>query len=225
MIKKSSAPWSAPSAGCSALDFGRDENDNPAPIDLDLTPSAKGEWVRFYNEHNERQESLIGPLASAYSKLEGGAARLALIVQLLRWAADTGTDDVIDDDSMRAGVELARWFCREADRVYIALDESDEEREQRATVDLIRRRGSRVTPRDLMRANPRRYPTAAMAEEDLTALAKAGLGAWEPVRPDAKGGRPTRVFCLSDGADTDTTGEFAGENGVVSLSTGDNGSE
>jgi hypothetical protein len=58
-------------------------------------------------------------------------------------------------------------------------------------VNFIRARGGSITPRQLMRANHSRYPTAAAAESALDALAREGLGAWEVV---TTGGRPGRVF-------------------------------
>jgi len=57
------------------------------PLDLDLDADAKAAWIAFVNTHGDEQYDLAGPLSAAWSKLEGYAARLALIVQLIRWAA------------------------------------------------------------------------------------------------------------------------------------------
>jgi hypothetical protein len=197
------------------LDFGKDDNDSAAPIDLALTPDAKTEWIDFYDEHNEQQEALAGPLASAYAKLEGGAARLALIVQLVRWAMDAAADGAIDADSMRAGVTLARWFRYEAERVYTALTETDEEREQRYLLDLIRRWGGRATVRDLMHASRCYRTSAADAEAALEALVKAGEGRWVPIGSGPAGGRPTTVFELIDPGNGNETLEDSKTNAVV----------
>ena len=52
-----------------------------------LADDGKVAWVRFYNEHATEQAELSGGLSAAWSKLEGYAARLALVVHLTRWAA------------------------------------------------------------------------------------------------------------------------------------------
>jgi hypothetical protein len=179
-----------------ALDFGTDANDSPAPIDLNLTPEGKAEWIGFYDEHNEKQEALMGPLASAYAKLEGGAARLALVVQLVRWAADAAEGGAIDGDSMRAGIALARWFRYEAERVYAALAENREGRDRRRLVEWIERKGGRVSVRDLQQGR-RDIATAEAAEAALNDLATAGLGSWEAIPTTPHGGRPSRVFQLT----------------------------
>ena len=69
-----------------ALEFGRDANDTPAPVDLPLSVSGKAAWIEFYNRFACRQEDASGPLAAAYAKLEAYAARLALIDHLVRSA-------------------------------------------------------------------------------------------------------------------------------------------
>ena len=41
-----------------ALDFGVDDNDQPSPIDLPLSPEAKRVWVGFYDDHGAVGEGL-----------------------------------------------------------------------------------------------------------------------------------------------------------------------
>ena len=50
-----------------ALDFGVDENDSPAPIDVPLSPEAKGIWIDFYDQHAQVMESATGRLAKKES--------------------------------------------------------------------------------------------------------------------------------------------------------------
>jgi hypothetical protein len=180
-----------------ALDFGVDDNDKPAPVGLQLIPEAKDAWVGFYNAHAAQQAELTGELAAAWSKLEAYAARFALVVHLVRVAADdpTAGPEVVDTASLSAGIALARWFGHEAGRVYGMLAETDEERERRRLVESIERKGGRVMAREVQQGN-RRFRTAAEAEEALAELATAGLGCWEPTPPGRRG-RPTRRFVLS----------------------------
>ena len=71
--------------------------------------------MRFYNEHAREQVELSGDLAAAWSKLEGYAARFALLVHLVRAeSGDTTLADAstVDEPSITAGVILSRWFGR-----------------------------------------------------------------------------------------------------------------
>lgn len=170
-----------------------------APVYVDLTAEAKGLWVAYCNAHGAEQVDLTGDLAAAWSKLEGYAARLALIIHYARWAADDASlkdPDKIDADSMARAVILAEWFKGEARRVYGVLGESDDQREQRQLVEWIQRRGGAVTVRELQQGR-REYATADAAEAALCGLAKAGLGTWHNLATTTKGGRPSRVFRLS----------------------------
>ena len=191
-----------------------DENDELQPVALRLTPEGKGAWIEFYNTHAKEQTRLMGDLSAAWSKLEGYAARLALVIHLVRCAAGDNTivsADEVDEVSVAAGVELSRWFGQEARRVYDILGESDEGRDRRQLVELIRRKGGTVTGRDLMRSS-RMYPTADDAEEALKELTDAGFGRLEFDNHGGGRGRPVQRFILTDTVDVDTNGLNAGEN-------------
>jgi len=168
----------------------------PEPIPLGLSEDAKRVWVDYYTRHEAEQADLQGELAAAWAKLEEGAARLALVVHLARWAGGDPTADpgVVDGQSMTAGVTLAEWFKHETRRVYMVLDETDEDRDRRRLVEWIAAKGGVVTARDVqMRYRPLREPGAA--EEALNDLAQRGWGRWETVAPSGRG-RPRRQFCL-----------------------------
>ncbi|MFN7022271.1 MAG: DUF3987 domain-containing protein, partial [Phycisphaerales bacterium] len=64
-----------------------DDDGDERPRLVTLADDGKRAWVRFYNEHAGEQVNLSGDEAAAWSKLEGYAARLALVVHLTRWAA------------------------------------------------------------------------------------------------------------------------------------------
>lgn len=167
---------------------------------VELAPDGKRAWVAFYNEHAGQQAERTGDEAAAWSKLEGYAARLALVVHLTRWAAGdpavpTSTTPV-DAASIAAGVALVRWFGDEARRVYANLAESEAERDARQLVELIQRKGGDVSGRELVQLS-RAYPKVADAEAALSALVEAGKGSW--VTPPQRGrGQPkARRFVLS----------------------------
>ena len=190
------------------------DDDDLRPVIVTLTPEGKREWIDFFNQHNREHVELTGDLSAAWSKLEGAAARLALVVHLVRFAADDPTlttPEAVDTASIRAGVRLSRWFGYEARRIYTMLDESEGARDRRWLVELIQRKGGSATARDLMRSS-QKYHTAAEAEIALDDLAKAGIGGWQDSGTTARGGRPTRWLTLADASDVDTTPPNPEEN-------------
>jgi hypothetical protein len=116
------------------------------PRVLPLSSSGKAVLVSFCNEHAAEQAGLENDLAAAFSKLECYAARLALVVHLVRQVARDCTlesADAIDAASVQAAVDMVRWFAQEAKRVYGILGESDAERDQRELIEWIGRRGGK----------------------------------------------------------------------------------
>lgn len=187
-----------------ALVFDRLYNLEPDHLDGDDEPrlvrpseEAKQAFAAFVNEHGREQAERVGAEAAAWSKLEGYAARLALVVHLARWAAGEAVDpDTIDVDDVRAALAMVRWFAREAERVYAHLDGDDVDDKRGELVELIRRKGGNVSARELVQAS-RRFPRVADAEAALDDLEREGGGQWHrpPIGP--KGGRPARRFVLA----------------------------
>ncbi|HKB38709.1 MAG TPA: DNA polymerase [Gemmataceae bacterium] len=113
---------------------------------------------------------------------------------------------------MQAGITLAHWFAYEARRVYGTLSETLEERDTRKLIEFIQARGGRITPRQLMRGNCRKYPSVEVAEAALNALGQARCGVWRNSPTGPQGGRPTRVFELCMTHDTTDTTPDADED-------------
>ncbi len=196
-----------------AIDCDQDEHGDLAPRVVRLTPSGRAAFVSFFNKHAVQQADLQGDLAAAWSKLEGYAARLALVVHLVRRAwFDTSLEDqnAIDAASVEAGVILSRWFAGEAQRVYGLFAETDDERDQRELAEYIAQRGGHVTARELQRG-PRQYRKGDTAEAALADLAKQGWGRWQTIASGPAGSHSVRVFILGDG---DTSHVKPEENGA-----------
>ncbi len=189
------------------------EDGEPLPVIVGLTAEAKTEWKAYYNAHAKEQVDLTGDLSAAWSKLEEYAARLALVVHFVRWAADDPTlvsAEVVDVASVKAGVEMAKWFKHEVLRVYALLGETDDERDQRRLVEWIERKGGSVTARETQ-MGCRWLREAGAAEAALDALVKAGLGTWES-SPRGQRGQPTRRFRLSTASTVNSNSAACGEN-------------
>jgi hypothetical protein len=190
-----------------------DEDGEPKPTELGLSDEGKRVWIQFYNEHAAAQREAVGNHAALLSKIEGVAARLALVIHLARLAANDCTLydlDSIDAESIRNGVLLARWFAHEAQRVYGILAESEEDAELREAVEWIRRRGGAVTVRDLQRGLRRFRKDPSLAQRTLAELVKRKIGQWQATTPES--GRPGLLFRLVTSGDGDTTAQYPGES-------------
>lgn len=175
----------------------RSDDGEARPLNLPLTDEARPVWAAFVNSHGEETADALGPVAAAFSKLEGYAARLALVLALARWAEDPGALGIgpaaVDLESLRAGIAIVEWAKRETRRIYIVLSENDEERQQREVLELVERRGGAITVRQLQQSGWHGL-NADQAEELLASIVADGLGRWVDDPPGPKGGRPTRHF-------------------------------
>lgn len=193
------------------LDFELNGDGEKVPYVLHLAPEAKAVWVAFYREWAQQQAQAEGELAAAYAKLEAYAARFALLHHVVSHIhVDADDRRPVGTRSVEAGIALARWFAREARRIYRTLTESTEERETRRLVEFIRGRGGKITVKDLQHTNSRKYPTAEAAEAALEGLVQAEWGGWVERAQTAKGGRPTRDFFLQP--TIDDTDETSGDD-------------
>tara|TARA_Y100001934_G_C12365317_1_gene783123 strand:- start:271 stop:2631 length:2361 start_codon:yes stop_codon:yes gene_type:complete len=191
-----------------SLEMSEDSLGNFEPVDLVLSSEAKERWVTFYNEHNEETHNLSHEyLAAAWSKLEGYAARLALIVNCIRSAQEgvnPKCDSSISLDSIKSGISLVSWFKNETKRIYGLMTESENIQDSRKVMNWIEQKGGAATIRDVMRvglcgANSERLNKA------FTTLIQSGIGSWQNVKPKPRGGRGTKLFILT--RETDKTDE------------------
>jgi DNA polymerase I-like protein with 3'-5' exonuclease and polymerase domains len=196
-----------------ALEFDVKDGEK-LPHVLGLSREGKAAWIAFYNGWAKEQAAVEGELAAAFSKLEGYAARFALLHHVVTRVA-FGEDDLVpvEQESIEAGVALCRWFAAEARRIYSILSESNEDRDTRRLIEFIQTRGSTITVRGLMRANCRVHPDAASAETALTELVRSGLARWIEL-PQKKKGKPVKAVELCMTHDThDTVDEDGDEDG------------
>lgn len=92
------------------------------PIDLHLDQQGREEWARLTAEDaaERRAPEFPGWLEGAWAKLgKGYLARLALIVQLLRWACgETKEDEVVEGRSLEDAGLLVGYFKAHTRRCY-----------------------------------------------------------------------------------------------------------
>ncbi len=201
-------------ARLAGLSMRQVEGDDPKekelePHVLDFTAEAHEEFVRFYDGFAAEQAVASGNVASAFAKLEGYAARLSLIFELVEWAGKDTTGDPpqrVGLENMERAVEVVKWFAHEIPRVYALLSEDEAAAHQREQLEYLRARGGAATVREIQRSGTKLFgETAEEIEAYLETLVAKGLGEWEAVPPGAEGGRPCQRFRLREDLEPDGT--------------------
>ncbi|MEQ8849249.1 DUF3987 domain-containing protein [Botrimarina sp.] len=173
------------------LEFATDAEGETYPHRIPLSPGARKRFITFVNEHGLEALDLGNAERAAHAKLEGYAARLALVMQLIE---DPDADE-ISEDMITRGIELARWFKNEAARFYRRGGPDARPAVDERLVAWIEAKGGVVTPRDVQR-NLTRFTTAEAVDKALDKIAAAKRGEWLPFETNPNGGPPTRQFAL-----------------------------
>ncbi len=180
-------------------------------ISEELTTEAKDVFVKYHDGYNLKMSGLPSDLKAVWSKLEGGAARLEIVMHMARetMAEMTGNESFdcnnANEESMLTGVQLARWFSNEARRVYAVLSENDDQQHVRKLIEAIERKRERISVRDWQRSHSLKHATDA--ETQLDELVELGLVQWEGLSKESKEGRPSKVFVLASRSDSGASAE------------------
>ncbi len=175
--------------------------DKTGPLLIGMTDEATEEWAKHVNSFNaqliqresEREKA-------AWAKLEGAAARFALIFHIVRLMRGEKEGTRVDLDDVKNGIVLANWFANEAVRVLAAIvpdgsgRSKDNKDDERNLLDWINANGGKTTVRELQRNRPRQYPSAEDAEAELKRLVSNGLLISILSKPGTSGGRPVEEF-------------------------------
>lgn len=172
------------------LPFTVDDDGEPQAVAVRLATPAQRRWKAFVNTHGEAALDRDGDELAAWSKLEGYAARLALVMALVE---DPATLEVSDNTLARA-IGLVEWFAHEAARFYRGTNEKAEDRELRELAEWIdAKRDGVVTPRELTQGR-RELADVEAAEAAITRLIGAGYGDW---RVTSTATKSRREFALA----------------------------
>jgi hypothetical protein len=177
-----------------------DSDGKRVPVIMTLDDDAKALFVAYVNAHNLELVHLSGDLAAAWSKLEETAARLALVLEITRWARGSANapPDCVGAESMGAAIGLVEWFKHETRRIYADVLSSDADEKPTGRERLIawlRGQGGEATVRDVQQGC-RFLKERGQAEAALEDLRENGRGDWLPIEGGQRG-RPTRRFRLS----------------------------
>jgi hypothetical protein len=175
---------------------GADDQGKPRPRLIPLAPDAKPVYVAWHDAHGRDVADIHSDdLAAHFAKLKGICPRLALLFVCVEAVVEGKAVAAISRDHIELAIAVTDWFKQEARRVYVMLDESDAECDQRRLVEWIGRKGGIVTAREVQQGC-RWLKESGAAEAALEELVKAGRGTWEQ-SPAGQRGQPTRRFKLS----------------------------
>ncbi|WP_436716401.1 YfjI family protein [Roseiconus lacunae] len=157
-----------------------DEDGHLRPQVVKMNEGAKDIWVAFYNDQIAIAETITDEdEAAVASKLRGYVPRIALLLHCCRQAAGEFVSDDLDSDSMLAAIGIVEWFGTEIRRIYTSLDDDKATAKMRALVEWIKtRHDGKATARQVQQG-VKRIKSSEDAQQELTALADAGLGEWD----------------------------------------------
>lgn len=179
------------------LQMAQGEFDDPEPVNIGMTAQAQHRFRQFYDEIGATRPDIeTAEMKAAWSKLEGGAVRLALLFACCRFVLGEKSREVIDDQDMEAGITASRWFAHEAERIYSMLVETEQDAELHELVSWIQSQGGEILPTEL-RSKRRRYRESGAADAVLQTLVNRRFGDWSETSTTPSGGRPSRRFILS----------------------------
>ncbi|MFT4593577.1 MAG: hypothetical protein ACI9JK_001289 [Phycisphaerales bacterium] len=173
-----------------------------SPIKMSFNDEAKKIWIQFYNQHNiDTRSQKTDSMKAVFSKLEGYAARIALIFHCIRWCHQS--DDIdqlhIDSVSLNSAIELVSWFAGETNRIYKMMQDSKEDKGMRSHWNWILEHqvDGAVVVRDFYRA---RNLDSEKADEVMLMFEMDGLGQCLYRNTE---GRASRVFEVNNAINTD----------------------
>lgn len=135
------------------LEHETDENGKPKPITLSFTDEGKAIWVQWIKEHYAEQSEpdFHYKLKYPWAKMEGYAARLALVLQLSRWACGETETQNVDQVSMIGAAVLIDYFKKHCKKVYAKLRADPQDQRLMDVIQWIQKRGGEVMARDVAR--------------------------------------------------------------------------
>lgn len=135
--------------------FGEKAIDPENPKIVRLSKEAEELFIDFYNVNaDERAAMESGIQKSFWPKLTGYAARIALILHIVRWIGDeTSKFYMVDADTMEAAIQITQWFKHESLRIVEAMcgEPAQLETATKEVLRALQRSGGAITLRDLAR--------------------------------------------------------------------------
>jgi hypothetical protein len=182
------------------LDMLPDDHGGKKPVFVPFTEGAQELMENFREKVRRWETGAEGLMLSFTGKLPGLAARLALVLAFLDWAAEGAPqpDEVGADHFRRAAELVGNYLLPMARRTYADAAVSQAERSAQRLVATIQEMGwQRFTSRQVLKLERAGLATAAELDPALALLEDADC-----VRPierpaQPQGGRPPRLFTVN----------------------------
>jgi len=113
-----SANWRCIISKLLNLSVVNDDTFNPRPQELKFTPEAKRmlyDWQRGNTDQSRNAESEA--ISGIYSKMEVYAIRLALILEMVRYACNESSKQAVSVEAMQGALKLVEYFKNSAEKV------------------------------------------------------------------------------------------------------------
>jgi hypothetical protein len=182
------------------LDLVTDEQGEARPWFIPFTEEARSLMDDFRPTVRDWEAGAEGLMLSFLGKLPGLAARLALVLAYLDWAADGAEEpcEITVEHFGRAAHLVEAYIVPMARRAYADAATPKAERGARRLVSIIRENGwRRFTSRDVLRLDRIGLGTKAELDPALALLEEGeGIRAISPP-PNPQGGRPPRLFAVN----------------------------
>ena len=169
-----------------ALEPHRPEGASDTPHVLQLSESGKEAYRAFVNDlANEMNTANLPPrIVGVCAKLRGYAARFALVIHFLRWAAgeleEGWGEGCVDEEDVGRAVALCSYFKSHAMVVHGCLKQSQEDKKVEAFLNWMERHAlTETSPRDVVRANVAGIKKSSDAKRLMEAVADRGYGECE----------------------------------------------
>jgi Protein of unknown function (DUF3987) len=160
--------------------------DHDTPKRLTMTPDARRLFIEFANDlYAELADPDLPPhLRGPWLKMEGLCARLALVLQLARWAAGETERETIEPNSLIGAIALIKYFQSHARRVYASLACTPIDKKVEQAMAWIQSHGGTASVRDVIRYKVAGVKSATEAKALLRDLEDREFG---KVTEEAKG--------------------------------------
>jgi Protein of unknown function (DUF3987) len=152
--------------------------DQATPRVVTFTPRGRTAYVELVSE---LYGALAAPACPSHQrgplmKLEGYAARLALILQCARWASGEMKKEAVEEASVIGAGGLVHYFRSHAEKVYAQLRVTPEDKRVESAYAWIKAHGGKVTAREVQMARLGGVRGTTEAKALLSLLAERGYG-------------------------------------------------
>lgn len=116
------------------------------PVILEMSDDARDYLYAWHNRNVREINSIKNDLdvESRKMKLSSNASRIALVLQIMRWASGEGHKDHIDIDSIRGSISLMDYY----EDTYCRIQETIREKSVQSSTDWLMELGNTFSSRD-----------------------------------------------------------------------------